>query len=116
MYDDYCYKLRFHRVSADPQGRQSVMCYILCLRFDWIVQVNTSGEESKSGVEPGAVVDLAKYIKDSCPHLKFSGLMTIGMKDYTSRPENFQARLCSCRRKRSFLCWRTRGGEGGGVL
>ena len=53
-------------------------------------QVNTSGEESKFGVEPSDVVALAKHIKDSCPHLKFSGLMTIGMQDYTSRPENFK--------------------------
>lgn len=62
------------------------------------VQVNTSGEESKYGVEPSDVVSLAKYIKESCPHLKFSGLMTIGMQDYTSRPENFQS-LTECRAK-----------------
>ena len=44
------------------------------------VQVNTSGEESKHGFDPSAVV----------------GLMTIGMPDYTSRPENFSL-LVSCR-------------------
>ncbi len=44
------------------------------------VQVNTSGEESKHGFDPSAVV----------------GLMTIGMPDYTSRPENFSL-LMSCR-------------------
>ena len=54
-----------------------------------MVQVNTSGEESKS-VEPGApVVDLAKHIAEECANLRFRGLMTIGMPDYTSRPENF---------------------------
>lgn len=43
------------------------------------VQVNTSGEESKSGVEPGdASVDLCKHIREKCPHLKLAGLMTIG--------------------------------------
>lgn len=44
-----------------------------------MVQVNTSGEESKSGVEPGApCVALAKHIHDSCPGLRLAGLMTIG--------------------------------------
>jgi len=43
------------------------------------VQVNTSGEESKSGVEPGdASMELCKHIREKCPHLKLSGLMTIG--------------------------------------
>ena len=62
-----------------------------------MVQVNTSGEESKSGVEPGApVVDLAKHIAEECANLRFRGLMTIGMPDYTSRPENFES-LRKCR-------------------
>ena len=61
-----------------------------------MVQVNTSGEESKHGVEPGAaVVDLAKIVRDA-EHLRFEGLMTIGMPDYTSRPENFEC-LRKCR-------------------
>eukprot|EP00798_Chlamydomonas_sp_ICE-L_P025039 gene25039-10686_t len=54
-----------------------------------MVQVNTSGEESKYGVEPAAVVPLVSHIATSCPMLKLAGLMTIGMQDYTSRPENF---------------------------
>lgn len=56
------------------------------------IQVNTSGEESKSGVEPNSelIVELATFIKTKCPSLVFSGLMTIGMLDYTSTPENFQ--------------------------
>lgn len=56
------------------------------------VQVNTSGEESKSGVEPGDVVLLVQHVL-SCKHLRFAGLMTIGMPDYTSRPENFEVGL-----------------------
>lgn len=43
-----------------------------------LVQVNTSGEPQKGGVEPGQAADLALHIRDHCPHLKFSGLMTIG--------------------------------------
>lgn len=47
-------------------------------RLRVMVQVNTSGEESKSGVEPGDTLNLCKHIRDECPHLRLSGLMTIG--------------------------------------
>lgn len=40
------------------------------------IQVNTSGEASKSGVEPPKVLPLAKYIS-GLPRLKLRGLMTI---------------------------------------
>ncbi|CAL8466466.1 g6002 [Coccomyxa elongata] len=60
------------------------------------VQVNTSGEESKYGVEPAACTPLARHIKEKCAHLRFAGLMTIGQPDYSSRPENFQC-LEACR-------------------
>ncbi|KAH8949093.1 hypothetical protein BDL97_10G012700 [Sphagnum fallax] len=63
-----------------------------------LVQVNTSGEESKSGVEPAECVHLAKHVKQDCPNLLFSGLMTIGMRDYTSTPENFQT-LANCQKE-----------------
>ncbi|KAG4948802.1 hypothetical protein JHK82_041987 [Glycine max] len=59
------------------------------------VQVNTSGETSKFGVEPALCVDLVKHITN-CPNLEFSGLMTIGMLDYSSTPENFET-LSNCR-------------------
>ncbi|XP_042477510.1 pyridoxal phosphate homeostasis protein-like [Macadamia integrifolia] len=61
-----------------------------------MVQVNSSGEESKYGVEPSGCAELAKHIKLGCPNLEFSGLMTIGMLDYTSTPENFKTML-NCR-------------------
>ena len=61
-----------------------------------MVQVNTSGEESKFGVEPNDCLPLARHIRDECSNLAFRGLMTIGMPDYTSRPENFQT-LAACR-------------------
>jgi len=65
-------------------------------RLDVYVQVNTSGEESKHGVEPGEAPALARHVHEKCPHLRFSGLMTIGQPDYTSRPENFDS-LRACR-------------------
>ncbi|XP_047330549.1 pyridoxal phosphate homeostasis protein-like [Impatiens glandulifera] len=60
-----------------------------------LVQVNTSGEESKSGIHPSKCVDLVKHVL-SCHNLDFSGLMTIGMPDYSSTPQNFK-RLSDCR-------------------
>jgi pyridoxal phosphate enzyme (YggS family) len=58
-----------------------------------LVQINTSGESEKSGVEPGdAAVELCKHIRDSCPHLELGGLMTIGAiarsKATTAETEN----------------------------
>ena len=42
------------------------------------VQVNTSGEEEKSGVAPDETAQLCQYVKEQCGHLKLQGLMTIG--------------------------------------
>ncbi|XAR65680.1 hypothetical protein NMG60_11009866 [Bertholletia excelsa] len=61
-----------------------------------MVQVNTSGEASKSGVNPSECVELVKHISLACTNLEFCGLMTIGMPDYTSTPENFKT-LANCR-------------------
>lgn len=59
------------------------------------IQINTSGEESKSGIEPQSpsLLELAKQIHgDDCPHLKLQGLMTIGAiarsKATTAETEN----------------------------
>jgi len=42
------------------------------------VQVNTSGEANKNGLEPSEAIQTVKFILEKCPNLKFSGLMTIG--------------------------------------
>ncbi|KAF9426612.1 hypothetical protein BGZ94_006261 [Podila epigama] len=42
------------------------------------LQVNTSGEETKSGMLPSETLDVARNVVSSCPHLKLAGLMTIG--------------------------------------
>lgn len=65
-------------------------------KLDVFVQVNTSGEETKYGVEPADALPLARHVLQECPNLRFCGLMTIGMPDYTSRPENFSM-LEKCR-------------------
>lgn len=46
--------------------------------------MNTSGEESKDGVEPDNCKELVTYVVNSCPCLKFRGLMTIGKLGDTS--------------------------------
>jgi pyridoxal phosphate enzyme (YggS family) len=55
-----------------------------------MVQVNTSGEESKSGVEPGDALPLCRHVVDNCPHLQLTGLMTIGAiaRSQATTPEN----------------------------
>ena len=53
------------------------------------VQINTSGESSKSGVTPGTeAVDLCRHIVEQCPHLKLSGMMTIGAIARSKDSEN----------------------------
>ncbi|CAP71058.1 uncharacterized protein PODANS_6_4280 [Podospora anserina S mat+] len=55
------------------------------------VQVNTSGEESKSGCAPGQeTVKLCKKIENECPNLELLGLMTIGAiaRSRETTPEN----------------------------
>ena len=48
-------------------------------RLRVFVQVNTSGEENKGGVEPGEEAQaLCRHIREQCPHLQLQGLMTIG--------------------------------------
>lgn len=44
------------------------------------VQVNTSGEESKSGVDSNSkeLSELCKFVRGECPNLSLQGLMTIG--------------------------------------
>ncbi|KAG2232159.1 hypothetical protein INT48_006033 [Thamnidium elegans] len=58
-------------------------------RLKVYVQVNTSGEEAKSGVPASDALDVCKHIKENCPALELYGLMTIGMKgrDATHNPD-----------------------------
>lgn len=45
--------------------------------LDVLIEVNTSGEEQKGGVDPADAVDLVSAISD-LPNLRLQGLMTIG--------------------------------------
>lgn len=54
------------------------------------VQVNTSGEQQKSGVAPEDASRLCSHIREQCPHLKLQGLMTIGAIARSTRVEEGQ--------------------------
>merc|ERR1719330_1042461 len=62
-----------------------------------MVQVNSSGEETKNGVEESEVAGLCRIIATECQGLELAGLMTIGAPDYSGcRTEDFEA-LHRCR-------------------
>lgn len=57
--------------ACDAAGRTTPL--------DVMLQINTSGEDSKSGLTPGDdVVALAQQVRDDMPRLRLAGLMTIG--------------------------------------
>eukprot|EP01133_Synstelium_polycarpum_P019016 gene19016-22762_t len=63
------------------------------------VQVNTSGEESKSGCEPSDVVSIVRHIisDEKCKQsLKFAGLMTIGSPNVSADQPDFK-KLVECK-------------------
>lgn len=70
------------------------------------IQVNTSGEESKSGCAPGAdVVELARHILTGCPHLHLLGFMTIGAiaRSVATTPENENEDFATLRAQRDLV-------------
>ncbi|KAG3110265.1 hypothetical protein PI125_g10162 [Phytophthora idaei] len=66
-------------------------------KLNVMVQVNTSEEEQKSGIDADCLVELARHIVTSCEHLNLMGLMTIGRYGDTTS-ECFD-RLVACRKK-----------------
>ncbi|KAI9009118.1 hypothetical protein DFJ74DRAFT_611309 [Hyaloraphidium curvatum] len=50
------------------------------------IQVNTSGEPQKGGIEPAEVVGVAKHIVETCKNLRLLGLMTIGLVERDELP------------------------------
>lgn len=46
--------------------------------LDIYIQVDTSGEDTKSGIIPDKLVDIVQEICEKCPRLRVKGLMTIG--------------------------------------
>jgi len=70
------------------------------------IQVNSSGEPQKGGVEPNSesLADVAKAISNRA-ELILTGLMTIGNADYTCGPTNFQTLKDSRKVVADVLSW-----------
>lgn len=51
-------------------------------KLNIMIQVNTSGEDEKSGINPSQVNSLAEYVIKECTNLRLHGLMTIGQFGY----------------------------------
>ncbi|KIV94723.1 YggS family pyridoxal phosphate enzyme [Exophiala mesophila] len=71
------------------------------------IQVNTSGEDSKSGVNPTSpeLLEIARHVRDACPHLQLQGLMTIGAiaRSQATTEENENEDFISLRESRDWL-------------
>lgn len=66
-----------------------------------MVQINTSGEETKNGCDPEEAGKIVKIIRDECPNLKLEGLMTIGAynHDLSNGPNPDFQKLLQCQKK-----------------
>ncbi|XP_050303866.1 pyridoxal phosphate homeostasis protein [Anthonomus grandis grandis] len=51
-------------------------------KLNIMLQVNTSGEDVKNGIEPSEVNGLAEFVLKECQNLRLQGLMTIGQYGY----------------------------------
>lgn len=69
-------------------------------RLKVLIQVNTSGEGEKSGIDPGKVPELFEFINEKCKSLQVEGLMTIGAFgfDYSKGPNPDFVCLMECLR------------------
>ncbi len=47
-------------------------------KLNALLQINSSGEETKAGVSPNEAVDIYAQIKESCHNINLKGVMTIG--------------------------------------
>lgn len=72
-----------------------------------LVQVNISGEEAKSGIDPGGVISLVREIA-SLPNLSLEGLMT--MPPYFDAPEEARPYFTSLRELRDKILKESIGG------
>lgn len=80
-------------------------------RLNVFIQINTSGEEDKSGVEPEKAADLASHIIQECDALSLYGVMTIGAlatsrehgenQDFKVRQNFFPLVVCASHHKLS---------------
>ena len=67
-------------------------------KLNILLQINTSNEKQKSGIEPQQFLSLYEHVKNNCPSLICQGLMTIGSLDnvQSENDQDFQV-LSRCR-------------------
>uniref|UniRef100_A0A9J2PDJ3 Pyridoxal phosphate homeostasis protein n=2 Tax=Ascaris TaxID=6251 RepID=A0A9J2PDJ3_ASCLU len=53
-------------------------------RINVYVQTNTSNEPQKGGATPESALNVAQFIREQCPSLRFAGFMTIGSFEQSS--------------------------------
>jgi pyridoxal phosphate enzyme (YggS family) len=95
-------KARGETIAAAASEQES----LAVAKLNVHVQVNTSGEESKSGRAPGAeTVDLCRMIETECPNLHLLGLMTIGAigRSKATTPENENEDFVTLREQRDLV-------------
>ncbi len=96
-------------------GRFFILFFQVEIHFHFVHQVNTGGEDTKSGVAHEEVSALALQIRTECQSLRIVGLMTIGPPDAGENPPAFEA-LVKCREGVAAALGIGRGrGEGEGV-
>ena len=88
--------------SAKFADKLQNQCVSRSRNLDIMVQINSSGEAQKNGVECSKSPDLVKHIREKCPNLNFKGLMTIGslgasLDKTRDENEDFEA-MISCRK------------------
>ena len=66
--------------TLDSEKKATILNNCITKKLNVFIQVNTSGEESKNGVEPQDALKLAEFITKDCPNLNLYGLMTIGSR------------------------------------
>lgn len=67
-------------------------------KLNVLVQINTSGEDEKNGVQPEDAVELYRHVLEKCPNLNCEGVMTIGRfgHDYSTGPNPDFNTLMKC--------------------
>ena len=86
------------KADALEKGRAALAAnHTLESKLRVLVQINTSGEENKSGVEPADAAELCKHIREKCTHLQLAGLMTIGALARSKDPDNVNEDFLSLR-------------------
>ena len=84
--------------STDLANRLNMILEKQSKKLNIFIQINTSNEKQKYGIEPKQFLSLYEYVQKHCPTLNCQGLMTIGSVEnvQTENDQDFQV-LIKCR-------------------